>query len=505
MPSRASLWFAAVFTVFCVCQIPFLAEPFGDDVAGINGGVVEGPIQTYYEREGFLRLAGRPAVFLLPSSPPEVIGYDNHPPLLYWYTRIFTSLFGVHEWTLRLPAALASAAAFAWIAALAFRWFGNGGAFVAAAFLCVSPLSFEYGRMPNYEAPLLALGLVAFELDSRAPGRRRWAVPALVFAATLVDWCGAFLAPALWIHRWVLDGKRPRARACLADFAGAAAAVCCYCGLLWLWRGDFGATLRYFGALWKDTTIPTAGVDRGPWLVAVAGYLTAVLPLPALLLACVGLLRCARPGTAPRAARAAVAGWLFLPCANIAAFPGRAYAHEYWWFYVLPAAAILLAFAASKPAWLAAAAAALIAAAGGVQTWQRHKSVDFTAIEAGNAMMRSVYDEQTVLLYWGGPPNGIRSMYFRPSMMPVDTRVNPESKLSAEAGLATIRRTAARFLAGELRCARLAVMVFLSDFRGGRTVDDAALDEILKIGFREGPRLIGDGVRFYEMGEPARR
>jgi len=51
------------------------------------------------------------------------LGYHDHPPMIAWTIRLATSLFGQHEWAVRLPTVIGLSVASVYLCLLAARWF----------------------------------------------------------------------------------------------------------------------------------------------------------------------------------------------------------------------------------------------------------------------------------------------------------------------------------------------------------------------------------------------
>ena len=50
------------------------------------------------------------------------LGYHDHPPMIAWTIRLATSLFGQHEWAVRLPTVLGLTVTSLYLSLLAARW-----------------------------------------------------------------------------------------------------------------------------------------------------------------------------------------------------------------------------------------------------------------------------------------------------------------------------------------------------------------------------------------------
>jgi 4-amino-4-deoxy-L-arabinose transferase len=89
------------------------------------------------------------------------------PPLLHWMHVALFSLFGAHEWVVRLPVILASMLMLLLTAQIAHRRFGKPAAPWAAVLLATMPLLYAVGRQGTLDA-LLALhiwAIVAYDLE----------------------------------------------------------------------------------------------------------------------------------------------------------------------------------------------------------------------------------------------------------------------------------------------------------------------------------------------------
>ena len=152
----------------------------------------------YLPRLGALDLKGEeprralPAIHMLQSGDwlvPRVgaAPYLSKPPLLNWLIAVSFWLGGIHEWTARLPSALAVLALGLVVVAKGESWLGRGGVLLAAVF-CLTNIAFmETGRLAELEAVYCSFTGIAFVfwitawLDHAGPWRL-W-LPTAVFLA----------------------------------------------------------------------------------------------------------------------------------------------------------------------------------------------------------------------------------------------------------------------------------------------------------------------------------
>ncbi len=119
------------------------------------------------------------------------VRYFEKPPLVYWAEAAAMSIFGPHEFAVRLPAALFSAADVVVTAAIAEVMFGEAVAILAAIALGLSPLFFGFARFATLDPALaffMTAALGAFYLAARssdfARGRgRQWFITSAALLA----------------------------------------------------------------------------------------------------------------------------------------------------------------------------------------------------------------------------------------------------------------------------------------------------------------------------------
>lgn len=118
---------------------------------------------------------------VLAGASPEAVGYRfDKPILIYWLMRPFYMLFGVNEFSARLPSVICSAL-LVWLTFLiGARWFSVTAGFTAGLGLLTCLQMLIHGRLAVADMPMVLCVLAAhyamFELlrEESPGGRRRW-------------------------------------------------------------------------------------------------------------------------------------------------------------------------------------------------------------------------------------------------------------------------------------------------------------------------------------------
>lgn len=118
--------------------------------------------------------------------------YLRKPPLLNWFIAVSFRLGGVHEWTARMPSALAVLACALALALRGARWLGDGGAFLAAIFWLTNLAIMETGRLAELEAVYCSLTGMAFVFwmtawRAGAGPWRLWTMPAVFLTLGMLE------------------------------------------------------------------------------------------------------------------------------------------------------------------------------------------------------------------------------------------------------------------------------------------------------------------------------
>ena len=340
-------WFLAVCAALVVLalHVPRLDEPFDSSLAGTNGGRFQGAIQRTWQQGDFFAIGGRPVLRPLPTDPPDGPTYANHPPLFHWVTRVAVRLLGYRERALRLWPVLCAALSGALLTGFATRQLGIVGGLATAGAFATSPMCWYYGRMPNYESPVLALSLAAVLLASRGAT----ASAALLLAiATLHDWAAGFVLAGLPLLRGANRDSAASPRVYRAPVLAVGSAALAYFILLAVWEGGPEPA---WGRI-----IAAAGVAAGPAWTHGTDFLEAQLEHLVFLFgwpgAVTGLVAVPVAAVAALKSRSPVAGqillWSMVTAINLGLFPARAFNHGFWWYYFSPVVALAAGVVASR-------------------------------------------------------------------------------------------------------------------------------------------------------------
>jgi hypothetical protein len=244
----ACAWFA--FTAFWgVCSIP----GGGHLGAGSAGNVMaaEQMLKWHIIYPAWDWYNGQP--------PPKVAYICHHPFGQYWVPAVFLSVFGHHDFVVRLPAALMSAAIPPLLYGIGREKWGVSAGAVAATSYVVLPIAVGFSQFLNLETFCIFGALLFFWGHTRhmVTGKRRHLVASLVglcFAVT-GDWAGYLLvAPTLaWalFRAFVIPVRlTPRfPRLPYARWWGLSVAIAVGSGLLWLYLFyDAGQLVDWIGA-----------------------------------------------------------------------------------------------------------------------------------------------------------------------------------------------------------------------------------------------------------------
>jgi len=150
-----------------------------------------------------------------PAGPDDLTYFAHHPPTIALLTSLSFRAFGVTEWAARLLPLVLSSLTCPVLFVLGSRTAGTSAGVVAALVFAFAPGAVYYGQMLDHEAFVTFFGLLALVAWRRhvdAGSVRAWrACLALVAVTTLVDWPGAYLAPALAAGSWLDVRTKPRA------------------------------------------------------------------------------------------------------------------------------------------------------------------------------------------------------------------------------------------------------------------------------------------------------
>lgn len=235
---------------------------------------------------------------------------DNYPPLYNILAWLSTRLFGDAGWTLRLPAALIGVAGVAMIYPVAVRLGGRSAGLLAALMLCLSGWHVWYSQEARTYTLLSAAAIAHAWALLALLQSRRW--PAAVLA--VLSGLALVYTHPFGLLTWIA--------------LGAGAAWMLVAARDWAGLGRLAAIslLIALGFLpWAFVLLRRVEriADKGFWIadisvesvVAAVQLNTNALALPAILAACLPLLRRTRPVPAARPATPLLLAWTILPLA----------------------------------------------------------------------------------------------------------------------------------------------------------------------------------------------
>ena len=376
-PELSRAWFAGrsevaglgvVLALFAITHLQGVNEAFLYGHQGFNNSL-RSLIGRNYVRYGVVELAGKPIKNVGPvRDAKEHVVHWHHPPLVHMLVGLSFAVLGESEGAARAVPILFSLLSTLLLWRLGRRRLGPPGGLLAAAIFVLLPLEVEYGKMANYEAPVIALmlGAILAAVRIREDGENdtRWAVAALfacTAAAAFTDWPAFILAAFTGLF---LIAERPR-RWLLFAFYGVFCAVELF--LLWKWMNLYAESDGLYGlARWRAGG-GTAKVALGPWFDRFWARLQDYVGTPVLAAAAVGAVAyAARFRRLPLVAGVFGGGGLLY----LYLFKYGSWVHVFFLSYLLPAFAVLaaaglvltwragLAWEPRVKAWLARIAAA---------------------------------------------------------------------------------------------------------------------------------------------------
>lgn len=300
-------------------------------------------------------------------EPESFRFFAHHAPTISLLTAATFALLSPSELAARALPILLSAASAVLIFLLARRLFGRAWAILPALLFAGSPGAIYYGRMLAHEAFVVFTGLLCLYLWCRhaETGGRGWwrACLAMLAATILMDWPGAYLAPALAVASLACPATRPR-WVRLATQAGitAAGTLALVVAHIYLLMGSFedlkGAlstrilsTARY-EFTWEEYLLGIR--DSLVYSLTTVGFWMAVAGLAAVVAAAiVALLRrragkerpaAVSPGIERKVPPASLAlALLILGASHHVIFTNACHFNRHVVYYLLPSMVILIA------------------------------------------------------------------------------------------------------------------------------------------------------------------
>lgn len=277
-------------------------------------------------------------------------GHFQKPPLLYWLTATSLRVFGLNEWGVRMPSALA-AAGIVWLVFVTARMLFNRAVAVTAALVLLAGLEFfVLARMltPDMTLSFWTTAAVACLVRAAHGERRRvwvWAFFLAQGMGFLTKGPLALVVPCAAALGWQLAARRRPGQVKLPWLRGLLLAL--VIGLAWfaVVAAKFPALLDYFvgDELVKRFASKSHGRSKPFWFfvpVLLGGWLPWTCFLPALVLAAWRRWRSAEP---LRPWQGMLLGWTVIPFVVLSLsgsklltyvlplFPPLALALAAWW------------------------------------------------------------------------------------------------------------------------------------------------------------------------------
>jgi mannosyltransferase len=129
---------------------------------------------------------------------------DVHPPLYYWFLKVWADLFGNTELGLRTMSLFFGAITIVFAFFLIVRLFGRKAAYVSLLFLALSPMFIRYGQEARMYTLLTAIIVAATYLlvYMTEHSKKRW--PWIVYGVLLaLGMLTQYFAALAWLSHWV--------------------------------------------------------------------------------------------------------------------------------------------------------------------------------------------------------------------------------------------------------------------------------------------------------------
>jgi hypothetical protein len=321
---RFLLWLGFVFhTLLSVHEIarPFLLGHVG------WAGAMRGIIARNYLDIGWMASKLLPHKAMYPIDVFDVGPIHwNHPPTVNIITGLSFELFGQSEWAAQLVPVLMAIGCY-WI------WYALGRkisplAGLTAAWLFVfTPMQMEYGRLINYEVPILFFSLLALVFFARKTRRDDQIGVSLMVLAVCIDWSGCFIAAAMGLS--LLIDRRWKAFLALGLATSTTAAA------LFLWLN----TVADGGLITLGKRRATGTTLSQVWDIT-SGRFIDFFGWPLLILALVGLvwqLKKARAGERVFRIHPVSVTFIVGPLIYFMVFKNAAYVHVFYSLLFMPA------------------------------------------------------------------------------------------------------------------------------------------------------------------------
>jgi len=345
-----------------------------------NGALYSTAARNYL-RHGLVATRGGQVCNAGEMEPSAFRFYSHHPPGVSLAMAASFALFGVHEWSARLPFVAFTLAATGILFYVVCALGGRLAGFFAAFLFAVQPMVAFYGRMPDHEAPaaFFALAQVACYVRWRVEGGRRWLALGCVaaFVGVWFAWVVVLMPFLLLAVQWLT--QRREAGPMLLPVAAGALGFATVLGHVALVGGGLG---ELWGTLAQRTgsQVAEGGAVASFGLLDFLGrHWTYFATAFSGVVGCVSLVWLAGLRVRRRVESLLVAALAAFALFNILAFRQGSFEHIYYQYYL----AMPLAMAAGRAlADLCRARRAVwfllalwVAGVAGVEGWVKHSAI----------------------------------------------------------------------------------------------------------------------------------
>ena len=341
-PKPGSWRLALALGIFAVAlslahHLPLAGQAFDSGWESTMATSFEYRFARYWMVHGFIATKGRPVQEKLPTVVPSFEVYGNHPPLAHWLCYLGVKIGGLGSFGLRLLPIIATTLTTMLLAIFATRKLGAWGGIAATLCFLSLPMTFLFGRMACYEAFVICCGSVAALSFLEWQGRRGLLAATLMFFITaLIDWPAFFIVVVL-VALNMTKGKKKR-EGSLRILASVATGFTCYFILLTYWNGSIAEAwtcLRSAAGLGnayhkKETGLRfvTNQLQFNIGLLGWSGMMILAFGIP------ISLWRVFSRKASSLVMFALL--WVTVGIINVAAFPNRAFDHDFWVYLCLP-------------------------------------------------------------------------------------------------------------------------------------------------------------------------
>jgi len=128
---------------------------------------------------------------------------DVHPPLYYWFLKLWSMLFGAGELALRSMSVLFAGVAITFGFLLARRYFGRKAAWLALLFMVLAPMLVRYGqemRMYTLAAAIVMAATYVLARATESKGRKWWIGYGVLVGLGMLT---HYFTALVWLAHWV--------------------------------------------------------------------------------------------------------------------------------------------------------------------------------------------------------------------------------------------------------------------------------------------------------------